>query len=66
MDIDDMKNQTTSNLKAIRPFEDIDPYSLFTVLNTQRDSMHENEESSSGHVHMKTRKSEVAAHKKQS
>lgn len=40
MDCDDIKN-STAHIKSLGTFDnlDIDPYSAFTVMNTQRDSM---------------------------
>ncbi len=60
MDIEDVKG-STKTLKSLQTFDniDIDPYSLYTMINTQRDSIHENEL-------VKTRKSDSATHKKQS
>jgi hypothetical protein len=57
MDIEDGKG-STKNLKSLKTFEniDIDPYSLYTMINTQRESIHENE--------VKSRKSDTATHKK--
>lgn len=58
MDFEDVKG-STKNLKSLQTFEnlDVDPYSLYTMINTQRDSIHENEI-------VKSRKSDTATHKK--
>jgi hypothetical protein len=66
MDNEDMKNATMSkdNLRSLQTFENIDadPYSIFTVINTQRDSLIDNKRVQD--ISTKNRKSDSLMNKK--